>query len=512
MKRPRLLPYSFIWFSLFPILALYSLNSAEVQPLSVIKAAAASVLFFALVFFCFKKARFSEEASTLLTALGAGGFFSYGHFYAFLKNILMTRWIERVDDGTKFIYHWTSGMHIVLTLAGLAVFFAAASNLRRRGKELEPFLKVLNVIGIALILIPALNIGKAHFVDRESNIQKVRTIVANAGTNAPDAVRPDIYYIILDGFTRIDMMKKAYNVDLEPYRKSLQGLGFYIAEESRSNYSQTLLSLASSLNMRYLPLNVDGWKKKQQGKQMFFDMIAHNEVASFLRERGYQYVHIGSVVSMTASNPQADVLISYDQGIFGNDFYRSLFETTWLKVFDFMISHSIAKMHLYNFEQLSKIPGQIDSPKFVFAHFVMPHSPYVFDKNGNIKSDIRQADIWDPHQNNWGDADDYREQVMYAANKSLITALSILKKSKTPPIIILQGDYGTNLRFSEITHEKEAKFLRHSELNVYYFPDKDYSLLWPGISPVNSFRVIFNKYFGTHLEMLPDYSTYTGQG
>src|SRR4030042_6289501 len=41
------------------------------------------------------------------------------------------------------------------------------------------------------------------------------------------------------------------------------------------------------------------------------------------------------------------------------------------------------KRILYQLEVLKKIPD-INKPTFVFAHFLITHPPYVFDKNGNL--------------------------------------------------------------------------------------------------------------------------------
>ncbi len=69
-----------------------------------------------------------------------------------------------------------------------------------------------------------------------------------------------------------------------------------------------------------------------------------------------------------------------------------------------------------------------------------------------------------------------------------------LEKSTTPPIIIIQGDHGfwtgTNLPI----------------LNAYYLPGDAADALYPTISPVNSFRLIFDHYFGTDLGLLEDAS------
>jgi hypothetical protein len=68
----------------------------------------------------------------------------------------------------------------------------------------------------------------------------------------------------------------------------------------------------------------------------------------------------------------------------------------------------------------------------------------------------------------------------------------IFKNSKYPPIIILQGDHGMSVD------------TRDKILNAIYMPDGGMENLYPSISPVNTFRVIFNNYFGTDLPLLED--------
>jgi hypothetical protein len=46
-------------------------------------------------------------------------------------------------------------------------------------------------------------------------------------------------------------------------------------------------------------------------------------------------------------------------------------------------------------------------------------------------------------------------------------------------------------------------------LNAYYLPGVDPNLLYNTISPVNTFRIIFNQYFGAHYDLLPDTSYYS---
>ena len=41
-------------------------------------------------------------------------------------------------------------------------------------------------------------------------------------------------------------------------------------------------------------------------------------------------------------------------------------------------------------------------------------------------------------------------------------------------------------------------------LNAYYFPRRDYDNLYEGITPVNTFRVVFDTYFGQSFDILKD--------
>ena len=70
----------------------------------------------------------------------------------------------------------------------------------------------------------------------------------------------------------------------------------------------------------------------------------------------------------------------------------------------------------------------------------------------------------------------------------------LIEESDVPSIIVLQADTGTG-------SGSEYKIL-----NAYYLPSVGYDSLYPTISPVNTFRLIFDTYFGTSLGLLPDYS------
>ncbi len=57
-------------------------------------------------------------------------------------------------------------------------------------------------------------------------------------------------------------------------------------------------------------------------------------------------------------------------------------------------------------------------------------------------------------------------------------------------------------RFLQVVHP--LLFTAFPILNAYYIPNEAASSLYPSITPVNSFRLIFDSYFGTDLGLLED--------
>jgi hypothetical protein len=63
----------------------------------------------------------------------------------------------------------------------------------------------------------------------------------------PLGYAPDIYYIILDAYGRADTLQSLFDYDNSEFLDFLEAKGFYVADCAQSNYSQTILSLSSSL-------------------------------------------------------------------------------------------------------------------------------------------------------------------------------------------------------------------------------------------------------------------------
>jgi hypothetical protein len=136
-----------------------------------------------------------------------------------------------------------------------------------------------------------------------------------------------------------------------------------------------------------------------------------------------------------------------------------------------------------------------NTPVFVYAHFMLPHSPYLFDSTGKAMPES----TWFQNQ----DVDElYLSQLKYTNTfiKDMVTQLQ--KPGSRPRVIIVQSDHGFR-RFP-----KELNHLEFSNLNAIYFPDRQYADLYDSISSVNTFRVILRKYFNASLPLLKDSTVY----
>jgi hypothetical protein len=145
-------------------------------------------------------------------------------------------------------------------------------------------------------------------------------------------------------------------------------------------------------------------------------------------------------------------------------------------------------------------------PTFTFVHIVSPHHPYVFDRDGNkLKTYDKRFDKPD----SWYNREGYINQLIFINKKTKETVYNIISQSESPPIIIIQSDHGPGAVAGTDTVSKEMFEVRMGILNAYYLPEKGNKILYESITPVNSFRKIFNHYFGANYQILEDKSYFS---
>jgi len=492
-------------FTIFFVLALYSANVAEVSfseiwiPLFAALGLGLLLLLVALLLiglirklqkpsnssqpyqiWDFKKAAIVASVFVVL-------FFTFGHA---LREVGSWDDLHRTVGATLYPNYW-----FALSILWIALLTVVAYFTIKTSRDLSKLTVLLSIVAVTLVIISTVNII--------INETKTAAQDTNGSENIADLVKPDIppdiYYIVFDRYGGERTLKEVYDFDNSEFINYLFDKGFYVANESRSNYAFTDLSLRSTLNMEFLHKDVPD------------EMLTDYKVWRSLKSVGYEFIHFGSWWESTRKNPYADMNINYNAI---PEFSSYLFQTTWaypicleLKIVDQWWEEQYKRV-LYKFDRLAEIP-EIEEPTFVFAHMMIPHSPWVFKSDGSLLTLEEAAERSLEVQ--------YIDQLIALNNMIRELIDELLSSSDVPPIIILQADEGPYperlqregdaFNWREATESEWRQ--KYGILSAYYLPNVDEAILHPSMTPVNTFRLLFNLYFGTDFDLLPDNSYFS---
>lgn len=504
MKR-QLVLHPFL-FAIFPVLFLFAHNLEQFRT-SMIVGPMVVTTCIALVSWCLLSFILRDKSkSGFIVSLFLFLFFSYGICYLEMRTFM-------AGLGGRYVIG--TSLHVLVIWA--IIFALGVYAVVKTHRSLHNPTNVANIVAGALVLMQLINVGshalKTRSVGRGS--VAVRAIEMEPADVSDSSMLPDIYYIILDGYARADVLEEIYQYDNAEFLGYLSAEGFYVAHESRSNYCQTVLSLASSLNLMYLDSLVDEIGVEYVGRGQVTDMVRNSIVADFLRRHGYEIVAFASGYHRTEMR-SADRYLAARW--YPNEFQVALLNMTPLPLLmrsPYDMHHWHRERILYTLDHLADL-SELEGPVFVFAHVIAPHPPFVLGRNGEAIDPEHQFMLSDGNHliGRWGFTRDeyvsrYRDQLIFINSRVKAAVDGILSRSPRPPIIILQADHGPGSMLDwedpDSTYFKE----RLSVLNAYYLPDDGEACLYDEITPVNTFRVIFNCYLGTDYELLEDESYFS---
>jgi hypothetical protein len=501
-KRP--FPFHHLLFALVPTLFLYTYNVSKIPIapaellLPIALSLTAALVPWLLLWLVLGNSRRTALVVTLFLAL----FFNYGRVLGAIGPDMPPEY-PRIGAA-------------VILLLGIILF-----GLSRR--EFSGLTVFLNLASLALVII--------NLVVGFPALKRSRTASLNAssGARTQTAGMPDIYYIILDGYARGDILNSVYGHDNSGFTSWLAARGFQVASGSRSNYSQTYLSLASSLNMTYLDLVADRVGPESDNRSPLIRMIGDSRVVKELRHRGYT---IASFVSGYTGTDLANADVHFGPRWALSEFHNVLISTTALPlILDRILKKSQFDLHreriLYAFEHLPDA-ARLKHPVFVFCHLLSPHPPFVFGAHGERTEPQRYFTMTEGGSFQTVDKAKVRAEYVekYCAQLQFINAKAktmierVLAASPQPPVIILQADHGPGSVLNWNDPEPEDLAERFAILNAYRIPGEAgpriespiasrQSPIPESISPVNSFRLLFDRLFATDYAALPDKSLFS---
>ena len=481
----------------YAALAFFAHNLGQLEPKDIVRplvaSLALSLLLLVLMRLILRDWGRGALAASFVTLL----VLSYGHAYDGLK-------VFGVSGATVVRHRYLLPATLLVAVVGVA----AVSRIR----STQVWTPTLTAIGIFALVGPLALIAEFYVP------MALWSLGEGAGTRGcrlqPGPVRPDVYLIVLDAYERDDVLQEVRGYDNSWFLGQLEEMGFYIARGSLSNYAFTRFSIPSVLNSAYVEEFPERFGPAPSRVQQLIDKISDNSLRHELECIGYSTVAFETGVHWTEWR-DADYYLQRGQG--DGDGYNPLGELSRPE-FSFL-NTTLARAVLDAWHQVDQAGGisapdprddhrerilfvldqlkqvaSLPSPKLVFAHIVSPHPPYVFGSTGE---DVRQGQFETESDNRNSDA--YTRQIDYL-NKEIVEVLGyVLQHSDTPPVIVVMGDHGWTYASDEA---------RLSILNVYYLPEGTDGL-YPTMTPVNTFRLVMDRYFGGDFGLLPDKSYYS---
>jgi hypothetical protein len=506
------IPWFYILFTFYPLLFLWAENISQMDPAVVIRpflfTLVGSALLYGMLYLVFRDMLKSALIGTLLLL----AFFSYGHIYYAARSV----------QALKILNHHAVLIPLYVLVIGLGIWVIF------RIRKYDNFVLYLNVASLVLVALQVVELSYAYI---ETSYAASRPVKLQSGLTLSTDLKdmPDIYVIVLDTYMRSDALKQDLGYDNSPFINQLTQMGFYVASCGHPDYTFTYASISALLNMRYIPgaYANDVWDDFSDNG-FWSSLLKNNEVRAQLKSVGYKTVAFQEEYPLVEFD-NSDVLIGTNHPTI-NSAYLYPFEVmyqqstaaiiltaldpsgkvegSFQKLFasqdkspvdlsgltgpnkDFVATHILSTEFIL--DHITDVPA-IAGPKFTYVHLFIPHAPFVYGPDGQIETDPgyyggdRAGATTEAYQ-----LKGYVNQVQYIDKRIVPILQTVISESKNPPIIILMGDHG--LENSN----------RRTDLLAYYLPKNGSAKLYPTITPVNSFRLIFDEYFGANYPLLPD--------
>ena len=340
--------------------------------------------------------------------------------------------------------------------------------------------------------------------------------------------KPNVYFLLFDEYAGSRALAEQYHFDNSYLDSFLVKQGFHINDQSSSNYNLTPFSIASVLNMSYIEGIKDPRRILSLDYTNTYQLIRDSKVVDLFSREGYAIKNL-SLFDLAGQPTRAwQSFLPLKTRLITARTLSERLQRHWnsLVVHYFGIRYFVVRDYMkyeaVNAEFLKATAAEADQavaeahqgaaeadegaagadqaadrrdsrPKFVYAHFMMPHYPYLFDSLGRRRSD---REIYEERETNPDTA--YLGYLQYT-NRKVVDLVGHIRQRDPGAVILLCGDHG----YRGAANRQNPLF-QFRNLNAVYFPDHEYGL-WAGrVSFVNQFRIVFNQLFHAGYPLLKD--------
>jgi hypothetical protein len=439
------------------------------------------------------RGRWGPQVAALATTLVVLG------FYRYVKTV---RWVGQWAGGAAH------PLLIVAFLAGavaLLLWFARRPHVAERVGTFLTLTSVL-LVGWSLVKLAGESWHDRQLIQQSALLRKLGRPITTRPAMAHAGTPRDIYLIVLDEYANASVLRERLSFDNRPFEDSLRALGFIIPVV-HSNYVHTAISIPSLINAsQLLELAPEMGGSKDPTLPNY--LVQNNRSARFLKARGYRYVLFPSQWWLASSHsPEADLEFhawdgwSLGRSLSQTEFRRVIRAQTPIKVIqpDYRDDVDYVRSTFDGMAQLARNPA----PTFAFAHVLNPHPPFVFNRQCRPASRSEASTDKVKRQRR------YLEQLNCLNGIILQLVTTLIRTSPQPPIILLQGDHGTNtLRFSNSPRAEDIPIEKARErlgaFGAFYLPGGGDREFGDSVTLVNVMGNVLRYYFGADLPREPD--------
>lgn len=434
----------------------------------------------------------------------------------------------------------TVPVYPAVAIAGFGILVARLC--KRNGMALrdairipEKFTYIVNVVA-ATMMFAILGRMAYHDYKVEAEADAVAAkalapISRSVSASKPSAALPHIIHIVLDGYSRADVLQSTYGFDNAPFLDALRQRGFHIADKATTPYNQTLLVMSAifSLGAVSEPGVIEIPEDDHVSlRRQLSHSLKGGVVATTLRDLGYELKSTPStylplqwndVIQTDGHAPALRHFGLRETYIFGYDLLMNsqvlspLIGPLLSKYFD------IAAIDYRNLIDVPKrrVSDSSGRPQFVYQHILAPHPPFIITPDGRPRSlgnfPVGLADGSHLIQRNNHDHANYRDgyiDKLQYINGAILEQIDGLKRTLPGPlIIILHGDHGGGLHFDQNDRAHTCVNERFSPLLAVYATDPAIARQFDGdFNLVNIYRAIFRVLLKIDLPNMPNRSTF----
>ena len=298
----------------------------------------------------------------------------FATFIAFFVTLVLTSG-GRVLDQQPWAWRWI----VAITIISVVILIIA----RLRHWWLLDV--ILAASAVALLIPPLLTGFWSTVTSSDSPVPR-----SSMGPVPEMTDRPDIFLVILDGYTSLPVVEKMFDYEDPQFRADLSRNGVELVEPAISPYSMTYLTVPSFLDLDYV---LDDGQRVAGGRSLpdriggdnrLVDILSHNGYEITMVEPGWHMSSCGDAVDICVSDPFIDEGV---EGVLSQGMLWSFIEPSVGSAFTRGAQQSMA-WATNNIERLA----DNGKPDFAFIHVIAPHPPLFMNSECDLVSEARRLD------------------------------------------------------------------------------------------------------------------------